>query len=100
MSARQLVTGKVLRIPTCKIGEYVHGHLPTTNKTDKPRTIEGLYLGPDDNGTGHHIFKLNTKQPINVPRITKAPMTQSIIDLVNNMGKEEGHEETKTKVQN
>ena len=35
MSVRQLVTGKVLRIPMCKIGEYVHEHVPTTNKTDK-----------------------------------------------------------------
>ena len=91
--ARQLVTGKILRIPACKIREYAHGHVPTTNDTGKPRPVEGLYLGPADNGTGYHIFKLSTKEPIKVPRVTPAPITDSIIDLVNEMAEEEGQPE-------
>ncbi len=89
ISARQLVTGNVLQIPACKIGEYVHGHVPTTNDTGKPRAVDGLYLGPNNNGTGHYIFKLGTKQPIKVPRVTKAPVTDLIINFVNKIGKEE-----------
>ena len=53
MSARAIVTGKVLHISPCKLGEYVQAKVPTTNKTDKERTVDALYIGPNDNGTGH-----------------------------------------------
>ncbi len=93
MSARELVTGKVLRIPPCGMGEYVHGHKPTSNDTGKPRTVEGLYLGLNGNGSGHYIFKLSTKQKILLLRITAVPMPESIINLLNKMGEEEGKKE-------
>ena len=66
MSSRELVTGKTLKMPKCKIGKYVHEHHPTSNDTKKPRTLDGLYLRPNNNGTGHWIFKLKTKQAISV----------------------------------
>ena len=90
---RELITGKVLRIPKCKIGAYVHGHLPITNDTDEPRTTEGLYIGLNNNGNGYWIFKLKTKQQILVPRVTEAPMHEYIIDAVNKMGEEEGEKD-------
>ena len=55
--------------------------------------MDGLYLGPADNGCGHSIFKLQTKQPISVPRVTPIPITNNIIKRVNQLGKEEGEEE-------
>ena len=84
------MTGKKLHIPKCNIGQYVHGHLPTTNDTDIPRTTEGLYLGTNDNGTGHYIFKLETKKKISVPRVTVAPLPDSVINHVNEMAEKEG----------
>ena len=47
------------------------------NDTLCPRTFYALYIGPNDIGNGHLIFKLSTKQmlvitkhqPINVPKI-------------------------------
>ena len=53
MSERVIVTGKVLHIPPCKLDEYVQSKVPTTNKTDKERTVDALYIGPNDNYTGH-----------------------------------------------
>ena len=90
MSARELVTGKTLKVPRCKIGEFVYGHLPTNNDTGKSRTVDALYLQPNDNGSGHWVFKLKTKEAILVVRVTPSPMSESIIDLVNSMGTEEG----------
>ena len=52
--------------------------------------MDTLYLGPLDNGSGHDMFKLSTKQKISTRKVTLIPMTVEIIERVNIMGKEEG----------
>ena len=47
-------------------------------------------MQPNDNGSSHWGFKLKTKEAILVARVTPSPMPESIIDLVNSMGVEEG----------
>ena len=52
--------------------------------------MDALYLGPLDNGSGHDVFKLSTKQKISARKVTLIPMTADVIERVNIMGKEEG----------
>ena len=41
-----------------------------------------LYVGRADNGSGHCVFKLDTKQPISINRITLIPMLADFIDRI------------------
>ena len=92
LSPQEIICGKKLNTPRYKIGQYVQGHHKSTSDTGKERSVDGLYLGPADNGCGHSIFKLQTKQPISVPRVTPIPITNDIIRRVNQLGKEECEE--------
>ena len=89
ISPRELVTGKKLRIPACDIGEYVMGFQKSSNDTGTSRCVEGLYLGPNDNGTGDWIFKLDTKRPVSVKKLKCLPMPEAVIEGVNKLGEEE-----------
>jgi hypothetical protein len=66
LSPREIVTRKKFRCPSIKIGQYVQGHTGRSNSTDKERSVDALYIGCADNGSGHTVFKLHTKQPISV----------------------------------
>ena len=89
MSPRELITGKKLRVPACDIGEYVMGYQKSTKDTGTSRCVEGLYLGPSDNGTGHWIFKLDIKQPVSVKKLTSLPMPEAEIKGLNKIGEED-----------
>jgi hypothetical protein len=69
ISPREIGTGKKLRCLMMKIGQYVQGHTGGTNSTDIERSIDALYIGRADNGSGHSVFKLNTKQAVSVNRV-------------------------------
>ena len=57
MSPRQILFGKKFKTPLCKIGELVMAYDVTAdNKTTTPRAFYALYIGPNDGGTGHHVF--------------------------------------------
>jgi hypothetical protein len=62
ISPRELITGKKLRVPEHHIGQYVQGHTGGNNDTGKERSVVALYIGRADNGSGHVVFKLSTKQ--------------------------------------
>ena len=49
--------------------------------------MDSLYIA--DNGCGHWVFKLDTKQPISVNIITLVPMLADFMDRINKMGKED-----------
>ena len=51
--------------------------------------VDSLYISRADNGSGHWVFKLDTKQPISVNRITSVPMLADFMDRINKMGKED-----------
>ena len=57
--------------------------------TDKNRSFEAIYLRSDQGG-GHNVFSLKTKQVCNVARVIESPMPQSAIDTVENMAEKEG----------
>ena len=91
MSPRQIIYGKRFHTPLCKIGELVLAYnTEVSNDTGKERAFFALYVGPRDNGTGHEVIKLSTKQRVNTPKCIPKPMTQDIIDVVNLLGEEEG----------
>lgn len=54
--------------------------------------MDGLYLGATENGCGHTVFKMQTKQKISVPGITLILMTKDVEDRVKEMGKDEGEQ--------
>ena len=62
MTPRQILFGKKFKTLLCKIGKLVMAYDVTAdNKTTKPRALYALYIGPNDSGTGHQVFKLATK---------------------------------------
>ena len=40
LSQRELITGMKLRVPKYKIGQYMHGHIKTTNNTGAVRSVD------------------------------------------------------------
>jgi hypothetical protein len=89
LSPREIVTGKKFRRPSIKIGQYVQGHTGGSNKTDQERSIDSLYIGRADNGSGHVVFKLNTKQAVSVNRVTVIPTSEATIKMVDDVGEQE-----------
>jgi hypothetical protein len=66
LSPREIITGKKFRCPSIRIGQYVQGHTGGNNDTGLERSIDSLYLGRADNGSGHEVYKLSTKQLVSV----------------------------------
>jgi hypothetical protein len=93
LSPREIVPGKKFRCPSIKIGQYVQGHTGGSNSTDEERSVDALYIGRADNGSGHTVFKLNTKQPISVNRITIIPTSEATIKTINDIGENENQPE-------
>ena len=63
------------------------------NKISKPRAFYALYIGPNDGGTGHSVFKLSTKTMIVMPRCKPIPMPEDVIVVINQMGEDDGSPE-------
>ena len=80
------MTGKKFRCPKICIGQYVQGLVGGTNDTETERSIDSLYLGRSDNGSGHKVFKLDTKAVALVNRVVVIPTPASVTDRVNEMG--------------
>jgi hypothetical protein len=93
ISPREIVTGKKFRCPSIRIGQYVQGHTGGTNSTDQERSIDSLYIGRADNGSGHEVFKLNTKQVVSVNRVTVIPTSEAAIKIINDIGEQENQPE-------
>ena len=85
-SPGMIISGVQLHLPTTKCGQYVQGHVVGPNDTNVERTIDSLYIGRNDNGSGHWVFKLDTKERVSVNRITVIPMSDNFIQRINEMG--------------
>ena len=48
-----------------------------------PRTFYALYIGPNDNGIGHSIFKLSTKQILITMKNQPVPVPEDLIKIIN-----------------
>ena len=64
--------------------------LTSNNMTAHPRAFFALYIGPNDSGTGHTVFKLTMKRLVTTPLCNPKPMAEDIVTTVNDIGKEEG----------
>ena len=58
----------------------------TNNMTAHPRAFFALYIGPNNSGTSHTVFKLSTKRLVTTPKLKPKPMAEDIIIIVNNIG--------------
>ena len=56
----------------------------TRSNTLYLRRFYTLYIGPNDNGTGHLIFKLSTKH-IPTLKYIPVPMPEDLIEVINEM---------------
>ena len=76
------------------MGELVLAYdVTSNNKISKPRAFYVLYIGPNDGGTGHSVFKIGTKSMIVKPRCKSIPMPDNVFQLINQMGKDGGSPE-------
>ena len=76
------------------MGELVLTYdITSNNKTSKPRAFYALYIGPNNAGTGHSVFKLETKSMIVTPKCKPIPMPNDVIQLINQMGIDDGSSE-------
>jgi hypothetical protein len=70
----------------CKyqIGEYVQAHNePNHTNTNAPRSLDCIYLRPMDNAQGgHELLHLQTNRVVKRRKLTKIPITPSIIKQV------------------
>ena len=90
MSPRKLVTGLDLKLPTAQMGQFVQAHTGGSNSIEKEWTNDGLYIGRTDNGKhGHLVFKLSTRKVITCNKIDVIPLTQDIIERINEIGKQD-----------
>ena len=75
----------------CKysLGDYVQAHriLTPSNRQD-PRTIDGIYLRPVANG--HEVYTLGTQAVIVAARVTKQPVTPTVIEAVEAIAESQG----------
>ena len=91
ISPRQIIFGKKFKTPLCKTEELVLTYdVQASNKTSKPRAFYTLYIGLNYGGTGHSVFKLSIKNMIITPRYKPIPMPDDVIEVVNQMEKDEG----------
>ena len=61
--------------------------VPTSNKTDKEKTVDEFYTGPNNISTGHYIFKLKKKEKISVQKAAPMLKPELIIKVVNEKNK-------------
>ena len=72
MSPRQLLFRMIFKTPLYKVDELVMMYdVTVSNKTTDPRAFFALYIGPNNSGTGHTVFKLATKQLVTTSNNTK-----------------------------
>ena len=72
--------GSTFKTPLCKIGELVMAYnVKDSNKTLHPRTFYALYIGPNDSGIGHSVFKLSIKQLLTTPKYKPIPIPEDVI---------------------
>jgi hypothetical protein len=55
--------------------------------------VDALYIGRADNGSGHVVFKLNTKLPVSINRVTIIPTSEATIKTINDIGEQESQPE-------
>ena len=55
----------------------------TRSNTFYLRTFYALYIGPNNSGTGHLIFKLSTEQILITSRVKPVPMSKDLIKTIN-----------------
>ena len=86
MSPKQILFGKKFKTPLCKICELVMAYdVTASSKTTILRAFYALYIGPNNSGTGHQVFKLSSKRLVTLPKSKPVPMPDDVIQVVNDL---------------
>ena len=90
MSARQIVTGRRMRLPPYPPGTCVYGVKGNTSSdVEEMRTFDGIYLRPNDEGGGHFVYNIMTQERNSSCRVIGSadkmplPMTEACIKILN-----------------
>lgn len=99
-SPETLVTRKILdflKHCQCEFGDYVQAYEYTNPRNNmRTRCIDGMYLRPAGNGTGHYLMDLQTgRDVIRGRKITVIPLTDAVKNVVESMGTKQGFETLK-----
>ena len=72
------------KISAAEFGQYVQAYNdPVTTRTNEPRTIAGIFIGPLDNiQGGYEIYDLQTRRVKPRNKITVLPMALRFISLI------------------
>ena len=101
-SPETLVTGRVFdynKHCQFEFGDYVQGNDYNDPRNDmRPRTIDGIYCRPTENGKGHYLMDLQTGREVTRGGpITVIPLTETVKKRVEQMAKKQGHDKLKFK---
>ena len=101
-SPETLVTGKVfdyLKHCQCKFGDYIQAQDYNDPHNDMgERCLDGIYLRPHKNGTGHYIMDLHTGREITQGgKLTVIPLLEPVKNSVEKMGQRQGFKTLKFK---
>ena len=90
MLTRYINFGRKFKTPLCKMRELVLAYdVQSNNRTSQPRVFYALYIGPNDGGIGHSVFKLSTKKLILTPRYKPILMPDNVTKVINQMGEDD-----------
>ena len=80
-------------------GTYVQAnHKTNPTNTNKPRTLDAIYLHPTDNiQGGHELMDLNSGRVITRRKVTEIPVTELVIKAIEQMAYNEGFKSLKFK---
>lgn len=88
---RRSIRSTVFNTPTT-IVQYVQEHTEISNSTEEKRFIDVLYIRRSDNGSSNTVFKLNTKEPLTMNRITGIPMTEDFNERIDHIRTKDGQQ--------
>ena len=95
LSPHTIITHRVVDYD-CKLaisfGAYVQANQDNSpTNTNLPHTLECIFLGPTTGKQpGYHLLNLATRQVIVRPKVRELPITDLIIDAVNQMATKDG----------
>ena len=93
-SPHQIVEQRNVNFKTdcvAEFGSYVHAIGGKSKNTMAPRTTEGLYLKPSNkNNGGHHVLNMHTWKVISCPKVVVLPITDQVVQKVNEKAYAEG----------
>lgn len=73
LSPREIVPDRLFHCPDICIKQCIEGLISGSNNAEKIGSIDDLYFGRDDNGSGHLVLKIDTRTIVSVNQVKAIP---------------------------